>query len=328
MCHKTAVHFPYKTEHPMQFIRGLSAIPPFSLGSVVTLGNFDGVHLGHQAVLRQAAHCAQRHHLPLVVLIFEPLPSEFFNPAAPVARLARLRERVAFIQEMGLVDYLIVLPFNTALANMTAPEFIQRILVDALHTRQCVIGDDFRFGQGRRGDFALLRQFGEVNQFAVEAAATWLIDDARVSSTRIRAHLAQRDVAGAARLLGRPFTVCGRVIHGDKRGRQLGFPTANVALHRRLSPLRGVFVVEIQLPDGTIHAGVANIGTRPTVDGQDARLEVYLFDFNQDIYGKVVRVEFLHALRDEQKFSSLAALTAQITQDCTEARAWLSSTGT
>lgn len=298
-------------------------MPFLAQGSVVTLGNFDGVHLGHQAVLRQAAGQAQRLNLPLVVLIFEPLPREFFSPEAPVARLTRLRERVAFMQALGCVDFLVLLPFNKALAELSALEFIQKILVNALGVRQCVIGDDFRFGRGRQGDFALLRAWGARHDFSVEAADTWLHEGERVSSTRIRAHLAERDVGGAARLLGRPFTLCGRVIHGDKRGRLLGFATANVALQRRLSPLRGVFVVALQLPDGTRHAGVANIGTRPTVAGTDARLEVHLFDFNQEVYGRMVRVEFLHALRDEQKFNSLADLTAQITCDAAAARGWL-----
>ena len=307
----------------MQLIRGLSALPAFPQGCVVTLGNFDGVHLGHQAVLRQAAAQAREFGLPLVVLIFEPLPREFFAPHAPVARLTRLRERVAFIQELGIVDVLLVHPFNTAFAQLPAETFIKRVLVDALHARHIVIGDDFRFGQGRQGDFALLKQLGARFDFSVQAAATWELDGERVSSTRIRRHLAERDVAGAARLLGRPFTLCGRVIHGDKRGRQLGFPTANVALHRRLSPLRGVFAVTATLPDGTVVDGVANVGTRPTVDGQDARLEVHLFDFDRDIYGKLVRVAFLHPLRDEQKFNALEELIAQITKDSAQARGWL-----
>ena len=307
----------------MQLIRGLSALPAFPQGCVVTLGNFDGVHLGHQAVLRQAAAQAREFGLPLVVLIFEPLPREFFAPHAPVARLTRLRERVAFIQELGIVDVLLVHPFNTAFAQLPAETFIKRVLVDALHARNIVIGDDFRFGQGRQGDFALLKQLGARFDFSVQAAATWELDGERVSSTRIRRHLAERDVAGAARLLGRPFTLCGRVIHGDKRGRQLGFPTANVALHRRLSPLRGVFAVTATLPDGTVVDGVANVGTRPTVDGQDARLEVHLFDFDRDIYGKLVRVAFLHPLRDEQKFNTLEDLIAQITKDSAQARNWL-----
>jgi riboflavin kinase/FMN adenylyltransferase len=309
----------------MKLIRGLAQAPRLPQGSVVTLGNFDGVHLGHQAVLRQAAEQAQRLRLPLVVLIFEPLPREFFSPTAPVARLTRLRERVAFMAALGCVDFLVVLRFNHVLARMTATEFIQKILVDALRVRHCVIGDDFRFGHGRQGDFSLLGALGAVHDFSVEAADTLSSDAERVSSTRIRAHLAERDVVGAAGLLGRPFTLCGRVIHGDKRGRQLGFATANVALQRRLSPLRGVFVVALQLPSGARLGGVANIGTRPTVAGLDARLEVHLFDFNQDIYGAMVRVEFLHALRDEQKFDSLAALTAQISEDAASARAWLAA---
>lgn len=307
----------------MQLIRGLSALPAFPKGCVATLGNFDGVHLGHQAVLRQAADQARKFGLPLVILIFEPLPREFFAPHAPVARLTRLRERVAFIKELGVVDVLLVLRFNTAFAQLTAETFVERVLAEALHARHLVIGDDFRFGQGRQGDFALLEQLGRRFDFSVQAAATWALDGERVSSTRIRALLAERDVAGAARLLGRPFTLCGRVIHGDKRGRQLGFPTANVALHRRLSPLRGVFAVTTTLPDGTVVNGVANVGTRPTVDGQDARLEVHLFDFDRDIYGKLVRVAFLHPIRDEQKFNTLEELIAQITKDSAQARNWL-----
>lgn len=306
----------------MQLIRGLSALPAFPQGCVVTLGNFDGVHLGHQAVLRQAADQARELKLPLVVLIFEPLPREYFAPHAPVARLTRLRERAAFIAELGVVDVLLVHPFNAAFAQLTAEAFVERVLVDALRARRIVIGDDFRFGQNRQGDFALLEQLGQRFDFSVQAAATWALDGERVSSTRIRSHLTERDVDGAARLLGRPFTLCGRVIHGDKRGRQLGFPTANVALHRRLSPLRGVFAVTTTLPDGTVVSGVANVGTRPTVDGQDARLEVHLFDFDRDIYGQMVRVAFCHPLRDEQKFSSLEALIEQITRDASAARAW------
>ncbi|MGC8697255.1 MAG: bifunctional riboflavin kinase/FAD synthetase [Halothiobacillus sp.] len=307
----------------MKLIRGLTQIPPLPQGSVVTLGNFDGVHLGHQAVLRQAAEGARRLAVPLVVVIFEPLPREFFNPTAPVARLTRLRERVAFMAALGLVDYLLVLPFNYALAQMPAAVFMQRVLGSALRARHCVIGDDFRFGAGRQGDLALLRDWGSAQGMTVEAANSFLFAGERVSSTRIRAHLAQRDVVGAAHLLGRPFTLCGRVIHGDKRGRLLGFPTANVALQRRLSPLRGVFVVRVLLADGGRFAGVANVGTRPTVAGTDARLEVHVFDFNRDVYGELLQVEFLHPLRDEQKFNSLNALTAQIFEDAARARAWL-----
>ncbi|ANJ67350.1 riboflavin biosynthesis protein RibF [Halothiobacillus diazotrophicus] len=311
----------------MQLIRGLPDPDRFPHGCVVTIGNFDGVHLGHQAVLRQAAALAESGSLPLVVMTFEPLPREFFRPDAPVARLTRLRERVCFIRELGaerpIAEALIVLPFTRRLADMPAEDFVRHIFVETLKARQVVIGDDFRFGHGRQGDFALLERMGAQSGFGVQAADTMQVDGERVSSTRIRAHLAERDVAGAARLLGRPVTLCGRVTHGDKRGRQLGFPTANVALNRRLSPLRGVFVVDAELPDGSIHSGVANVGTRPTVSGGDARLEVHLFDFDRDIYGQILRVRFLHPLRDERKFDSLADLVAQIQLDEQSARAWL-----
>lgn len=310
----------------MQLIRGLPASDLFPHGCVVTVGNFDGVHRGHQAVLQQAADLAEGASLPLAVLTFEPLPREFFRPDTPVARLTRLRERVCFIRELGaehpIVEALIVLRFTRTLAAMSAEDFVRHIFVDTLKARQIVIGDDFRFGQGRQGDFTLLESMGARYGFGVRAAKTVQVDGARVSSTRIRAHLAERDVVGAARLLGRPVTLCGRVTHGDKRGRQLGFPTANVALNRRLSPLRGVFAVEAALPDGTRHRGVANVGTRPTVSGGDARLEVHLFDFDRDIYGQILRVTFRHPLRDEQKFDSLDALVAQIRQDERAAKQW------
>lgn len=315
----------------MQLIRGLPAPDHFPHGCVVTIGNFDGVHLGHQAVLRQAAALAEQRALPLVVITFEPLPREFFRPDAPVARLTRLRERVCFIRALGaerpVVEALLILPFTRDLATMSADAFVRRIFVDTLKARQIVIGDDFRFGQGRRGDFALLEAMGAQHGFGVQAAETVLVDGERVSSTRIRAHLAERDVVGAAHLLGRPMTLCGRVTHGDKRGRQLGFPTANVALNRRLSPLRGVFAVEAYLPDGTCHQGVANVGTRPTVHGTDARLEVHLFDFDRDIYGDILRVTFRHPLRDEQKFDSLDALVAQIQRDEVAAKQWFLTQG-
>lgn len=315
----------------MELIRGLqraSTRSDWKQGTVVTLGNFDGVHLGHQAVLRQGAELARRQDVPLVAVTFEPLPREFFAPATPVARLTRLRERFCFIDEAGCVDTLVVLPFRRQLSDMSAEVFVEHVLVQQLHAQAVIIGDDFRFGHARRGDFGLLQAMGRQRGFETRAAETFLLDGERVSSTRIRRHLDQGDVTGAGRLLGRPFTLCGRVIHGDKRGRQLGFPTANIALNRRLSPLRGVYVVWVTLEDGRRISGVANVGTRPTVNGQDARLEVYLFDFDADIYGQLLRVEFHHYLRDEIRFDSLDALLEQIRRDAENARTWLADNGT
>ncbi len=308
----------------MKLIRGLAnPCPGTDQGSVVTLGNFDGVHLGHQTLLSQAGDLAQANGLPLVAVTFEPLPREYFAPQAPVARLTRLRERFCFIANLGTVDTLVVLPFRAQLVAMSAEDFVREILVDRLNARHVVIGDDFRFGKGRAGDFAMLQRMGEELGFVAEAAGTVALDGERVSSTRIRHHLDTGDVAGAARLLGRPMTLCGRVTHGDKRGRQIGFPTANIGLNRRLSPLSGVYVVTAVFADGRRVDGVANVGTRPTVDGQDARLEVHLFDFDADIYGDILQVEFRHFLRGERKFGSLDELIDQIGRDAEAARSWL-----
>jgi len=308
----------------MKLIRGLARpCPGTDQGSVVTLGNFDGVHLGHQTLLRQAGDLAKAHDLPLVAVTFEPLPREYFAPQAPVARLTRLRERFCFIANLGIVDTLVVLPFRAQLVAMSAEDFVREILVERLNARHVVIGDDFRFGKGRAGDFAMLQRMGKELGFIAEAAGTVTLDGERVSSTRIRHHLDTGDVAGAAHLLGRPMTLCGRVTHGDKRGRQIGFPTANIGLNRRLSPLSGVYVVTAVFADRRRIDGVANVGTRPTVDGQDARLEVHLFDFDEDIYGDILQVEFRHFLRGEQKFGSLDELIAQIGRDAEAARAWL-----
>ncbi len=292
-------------------------------GAVVTIGNFDGVHRGHRAVIRQAAERADALDLPLTVVIFEPLPREFFaerHGVTPVARLTRLRERFQAFEALGVVDRLVLMPFNARLASMSAEVFVEELLLDALGARHVVIGDDFRFGAKRAGDFALLESMGPRLGFGVERAVTVTLDGERVSSTRVRAALEARDVAAAARLLGHPYFLCGRVMHGDKRGRQLGFPTANIALRRRLSPLRGVFLVRMSGIDGGTRYGVANIGTRPTVDGGEARLEVFVLDFDGDLYGQLATVEFLADIRDERRFESLDALVEQIGADVAEAR--------
>jgi len=292
-------------------------------GAVVTIGNFDGVHRGHRAVIRQAAERARALDLPLVVVIFEPLPREFFAESRgvdPVARLTRLRERFTAFERLGVVDRLVLLPFNRRLARLPADQFVTRLLLGAMGARHVVIGDDFRFGAQRRGDFALLESLGREHGFGVERAQTVSLDSERVSSTRVRTALETRDVVEAARLLGHPFFLCGRVMHGDKRGRQLGFPTANIALRRRLSPLRGVFLVRVSGIGESPRYGVANIGTRPTVNGKEARLEVFLLDFDGDLYGRLVEVDFLAAIRDERRFDSLEALVEQIDRDVAGAR--------
>ncbi|WP_297526653.1 bifunctional riboflavin kinase/FAD synthetase [Thiohalobacter sp.] len=308
----------------MRLIRGLHNIRPDDRGCAATIGNFDGVHLGHQAVLGQVAERAGELGLPSTVITFEPQPQEYFAAGEAPPRLTRLREKVSALRRYG-VERVLVLPFGPKLAALGAADFVQRVLVDGLQVRYLVVGDDFRFGRGREGDFEFLRRAGERHGFQVVHMHTFEIDGARVSSTRVREALAAGDLAGAERLLGRPYRMQGRVAHGDKRGRTIGFPTANLFLHRRRSPLSGVFAVEMFGLEQEPVAGVANVGTRPTVDGTRALLEVHLFDFDRDIYGRHVAVEFAHKLRDEMRFDAFEALKAQIGNDVREARDWFAA---
>jgi riboflavin kinase/FMN adenylyltransferase len=306
----------------MELIRGLQNLKSRHRGCVATLGNFDGVHLGHQAVIGQLAEKAAQLHLPTVVVVFEPQPPEFFRPAAAPARLTRLREKLRALQRYS-VDRVLCLPFDGALAAMSAEEFVRRVLVEGLGVRYVVVGDDFRFGKDRAGDYGLLQAAGQRHGFQVVPMHTFAIDGQRVSSTRVRQALADGDLETAEKLLGRPYRMCGRVAHGDKRGRTIGIPTANIHLHRKATPVKGVYVVEVFGLEREPLAGVANVGTRPTVDGERTLLEVHLLDFDQQIYGRYVSVNFLHRLRDEQRFTSFEQLKARIYQDIDEARAWL-----
>jgi riboflavin kinase / FMN adenylyltransferase len=307
-----------------RIIRGFHNLPAASQGCVATIGNFDGVHLGHQSVLTQLAMKGDTLGLPAVVITFEPQANEFFSPEKAPARLSRFREKVEALRAYS-IQQLCVLRFNQKLAQMTAQDFIQRLLVDGLNVRYLVVGDDFRFGKDRQGDFALLQQAGRQFGFQVVNMHTFSVDQIRVSSTRIREALKTGDLMLAEKLLGRPYRMSGRVAHGDKRGRTMGFPTANIHLHRCKVPLSGVYAVQLFGIDGEPIKGVANVGVRPTIAGdKKALLEVHLFDFDRDIYGEHVQVHFLHKLRDEQKFSDLTALISQIEQDCSEAKKYFS----
>jgi riboflavin kinase/FMN adenylyltransferase len=303
----------------MQLIRGLHNLHPDRHGCVATIGNFDGMHRGHQAVVDQCRRQARQLGLPLTLVTFEPQPREFFAAVSAPPRLTRLREKLQVIAAHG-VERVLCLRFDAQLAQLDAEEFVRRILVDGLHVRYLVVGDDFRFGRQRAGNFATLQQAGARHGFAVADMDSCLVDGQRVSSTRVRDALQQGDMVRAARLLGRAYAMCGRVAHGDKRGRTIGFPTANIYLHRVNSPLAGVFAVEVTGLGGTAVQGVANIGCRPTVDGTRALLEVHLFDFDRDIYGAHVQVNFRHKLREERRFDSLQALHAQIRLDAQQAR--------
>ena len=306
----------------MELIRGLHNLKSRHRGCVATLGNFDGVHLGHQAVIGQLAEKAAVLHLPTLVILFEPQPQEYFQPQSAPARLSRLREKLKALQRYS-VDRVLCLRFDARLAAMPAEEFIQRVLIDGLGVRYVVAGDDVRFGKDRRGDGAMLQAAGHAHGFQVVPMPTFVLDGERVSSTRIRKALAAGDLDTAARLLGRPYRMCGRVAHGDKRGRTIGIPTANLHLHRQATPVKGVYVVEMFGLEREPLAGVANVGTRPTVDGTRTLLEVHVFDFDQDIYGRYVAVNFLHKLRDEQRFATFDELKTRIYRDLDEARAWL-----
>jgi riboflavin kinase/FMN adenylyltransferase len=303
----------------MEFIRGLPNLRPRHRDCVATIGNFDGVHLGHLAVLGQVAEKAAQLQRPTTVIIFEPQPQEYFAPDTAPPRLTRLREKLLALRRYS-VDRVLCLPFDRRLAAMPAEAFIDQVLVQGLAVRYLVVGDDFRFGKGRQGDFSLLQQTGAAQGFTVATMHTFNIDSERVSSTRVRAALACGDLHGAEKLLGRPYRMCGRVAHGDKRGRSIGFPTANIHLHRHATPVQGVFAVELFGLEGEPVAGVANVGSRPTVDGTRSLLEVHLFDFDSDIYGRYVHVDFLHKLRAEQRFDSFQALKQQILCDAEQAR--------
>jgi len=307
----------------MRLIRGLHNLRPDHHGSALTIGNFDGLHRGHQAVLARLRARADELGLTTTVMTFEPTAQEYFTPATAPARLQRLRDKISVLRGLD-VDQLLCLRFDRHLAALSAGEFVERILVQGLAVRYLVVGDDFRFGKGRSGDFAFLQKTGRLGGFEVVNTSTFYHGDDRVSSTRIRTALATGDFEAAAHMLGRPYRICGRVAPGHQRGRTIGFHTANIRLHRRVSPLKGVFAVRVYgLHDNAV-TGVANVGTRPTVDGSDFVLEVHLFDFDQDIYGRYLDVEFCKKLRDEKKFDSFELLREQITRDATQARRYFS----
>lgn len=304
---------------PMQILRGLRA--PDSVPVALTIGNFDGVHLGHQALLRQLRDQAAQRGVPTAVLTFEPHPREFFAPQQAPTRLTSLREKLELFRALG-VDRVHVCRFDAAFARMEAPAFIHA-LRDVLHAEYVLIGDDFRFGSARSGDFALMQRIGAGRGFAVAAVESVLFDGVRVSSTAIRTALAAGDLRTARDYLGRPYSISGRVVHGDGMGRKLGFPTANVQMKHNRPPLSGVFVVEAHSDGLGVLQGVASLGVRPTLK-QDAQyvLEVHLFEFAQHIYGRHLRVEFLHKLRDEMKYPDLDTLVRQIGLDVEHARRW------
>lgn len=286
----------------------------------LTIGNFDGVHLGHQAMLERLAQAARRLGLPSCVLTFEPHPREFFAPEQAPTRLTSLREKLELFSRYG-VDRVHVCRFNRNFVQIGAEDFIARILNQGLQARWILVGDDFRFGAKRAGDFAMLREAAKTYGFQVEAMPSVTVGGTRVSSTAIREALVRGDLDLARQFLGRPYSISGRVVHGDKTGRKLGFPTANIQMKHNRPPVAGIFAVEVYGVGEGVLQGAASLGVRPTVkqDGKPT-LEVHLFDFDGDLYNSHLHVDFLLKLRDEMKFSSVEALTAQIAADVANAK--------
>jgi riboflavin kinase/FMN adenylyltransferase len=308
----------------MELIRGLHNWRGGHRGCALTIGNFDGVHRGHQAMLARLREKAAALGVPATLMTFEPTPQEFFAGAAAPARLSNLREKCTALAAEG-IDRLLCVRFEAGFAALSPQAFVDALLFDKLGVRYVLVGDDFRFGHDRGGDFSLLAAAGHLLGFEVDAMPTVTVGGDRVSSTRVREALAAHDLALARRLLGRDYAVCGRVRNGERLGRTLGFPTVNIALKRRVSPVNGIYVVRVHGAGPKPRYGAASVGTRPTVEGKNKLLEVYLYDFDGDLYGLHLQVEFLHWLRDEEKFADLDTLRTQIARDVEQGREWLAS---
>jgi len=308
----------------MKIIRGLANLAKQQKGCIATIGNFDGVHLGHQYVLGELAEKGANLNLPSTLITFEPQPQEYFLQHKSPGRLSRFREKIRALSRLAL-DQVLVLSFNARLAKQEPSDFIRQVLVKGLGVKHLVVGEDFHFGKNRSGNFKLLQQSGQKYGFTVASMHNFKIDNERVSSTKIRQALHQGNLDLAKKLLGRPYRICGRIAHGHKRGRDIGFPTANIHIQRKVAPMTGVFVVEMFGIAGEPVSGVANLGIRPTVHGTKTILEVHLFDFNFDIYGKYVSVDFLAKIREEKKFDSFSLLQNQIKQDVQSAKEILRS---
>ncbi len=306
----------------MRVRRGIAACPDGTPGRAVAIGNFDGVHLGHQAILDVLTQRGRESRVPTAVVCFEPMPKEYFAPRAAPARLMRLRDKAERIAEAG-VDELRVLRFDARLAGLDAGEFVERVLVGSLGAKHVVIGDGFRFGRGRSGDVERLRSAGRAHGFVVDAVAARQEGGRVVSSTRVREALAHGRLEEAKALLGRDFRISGRVIAGARLGRTLGFRTANVRLHRRVPPVAGIYAVRASGAGLTRHPGVASVGTRPTVGGKEWLLETHLFDYEGDLYRERLDVDFIARLRDEIRFPDLESMTAQMQDDARRAREML-----
>ena len=303
----------------MELVRGLANLRDPHHGSVVTIGNYDGVHRGHQHMLATVTARARELGMPATVVTFEPTPREYFEGDSAPARLMRLREKLEALPLYG-VDRVVVLRFDRRMQAMGADEFVERLLVRGLGARHVVVGHDFHYARRREGNIDTLRAAGTRHGYAVEEVGRFLVDGERVSSSLVREALGRGDLARAGLLLGRPYRMAGRVRRGQQLGRRLGYPTANLALHRKVVPLWGVFAVRVSGAGLVDHPAVASLGTRPTIDGTEPLLEVHVFDHDGDLYGRYLDVDFVRRLRDERRFESLDSLVEQMHRDAAEAR--------
>jgi len=298
--------------------------PELTAGSVVSIGSFDGLHVGHRQLLDRVISKSRELGVPSIVMSFEPTPKEFFSAANPPARLMRFREKFAALKEYG-IDIFFCPRFNPAMREVRSDAFIRRILIHGMNVRHIVVGDDFHFARKREGGIDDLLRTGRALQFSVERVPSIMRDGIRVSSTAIRSALAAGNMARATSLLGRPYRMSGRIVRGRRVGRTLGYATANVDPRRRQSAVLGIFAVRVSgLAEGSVD-GVASVGTRPTFDLIKPLLEVHLFDFDRDIYGKYIHVNFIGYLRDEEKFESVDELVAQMNKDAENARSLLAA---
>ncbi|WP_221074583.1 bifunctional riboflavin kinase/FAD synthetase [Agarivorans aestuarii] len=307
----------------MELIRGIRNIKARHYGCALSIGNFDGVHLGHQQVIKRLVDQARQRSLPAVVMIFEPQPLEVFAKDKAPARISRFRDKYQQLKSLG-VDRLLVVRFSHEFAQQSADYFVRQLLVELLGVKYLAVGDDFHFGKGREGNFASLQAAKKQYGFELTATDSFCLNQQRVSSTLLRQHLAEADFSTVAQLLGRKFSFNGKVIHGQKLGRQLGFATANLKVARHVCPLHGVFAVKAYIQDQPGHrfSGIANIGWRPTAAGKDLLVEAHLFEFDANLYGQRLVVEPQLKIRDEQKFDSLDALKAQVNLDIKRAKAY------
>lgn len=297
----------------MELIRGLHNVRSRHRGCIASIGNYDGVHRGHQAIVEQLLRNREKYGLPALIFTFEPHPLEYFRRTEQT-RITSLRTKLELLGKLG-IERVLCLRFNEALANMSPKNFMQDLLIEGLGVKHLVVGDDFRFGKARAGDFEVLKAYGERRGFSVESTDTYMLNGERVSSSRVRQALELGQLELSERLLGRRYSISGRVAHGDKLGRTWGFPTANINLRHQNPPLNGIYVVEVAGLDEGSTPGVAYVGTRPTVEGTRRVLEIHLIEFDRDIYGERISVYFLEKIRTDQKFADHKALVAQIARD-------------